>query len=188
MNRTIKSLLFTTAAITAAAAGIYVAYRTRRKWIGRALNLPPAQYEVGAETHLRVPMPDGISLEAEHYYPLGEGSFPTILVRTPYGLSTDNSRPNTAIVNFPVQRFVERGYHVVLQSVRGRFGSEGRWIRSSTKRLTGAPRSTGLPGSRGSTDVWARSGEVIPAMPNGPSPPMRRRTSKPWCSRSRHPT
>ena len=34
----------------------------------------------------------------------------------------------TAITNFPVQRFVERGYHVVLQSVRGRFGSEGQWV------------------------------------------------------------
>ena len=75
-----------------------------------------------------MPVSDGISLEAEHYYPLAEGSFPTILIRTPYGLSTDNPRLNTAIVNFPVQRFVERGYHVVVQSVRGRFGSEGRWI------------------------------------------------------------
>ena len=73
-------------------------------------------------------MPDGISLEAEHYFPQAEGSFPTILIRTPYGLSTDNPRLNTAITNFPVQRFVERGYHVVVQSVRGRFGSEGRWM------------------------------------------------------------
>src|SRR5512139_155000 len=125
MNRTLKTLLFTTAAVTtAAAAGIVAAYKTRRQWIGRTLNLPPAHYEVGVETHLRVPMPDGISLEAEHYYPLAEGSFPTILIRTPYGLSTDNARLNTAVTNFPVQRFVERGYHVVQQSVRGRFGSE----------------------------------------------------------------
>ncbi len=72
-------------------------------------------------------MPDGLTLEAEHYYPLAEGSFPTILIRTPYGLSTDNARLNTVISNFPVQRFVERGYHVIVQSVRGRFGSEGQW-------------------------------------------------------------
>jgi uncharacterized protein len=129
MNRTLKTLLFATAAVsTAAAAGIYAAYKTRRQWIGQALNLPPAHFKVGVETHLRVLMPDGISLEAEHYYPLAEGSFPTILIRTPYGLSTDNPQLNTAIINFPVQRFVERGYHVVVQSARGRFGSEGRWI------------------------------------------------------------
>jgi uncharacterized protein len=131
MNRTFKTLFFTTAAVTAvtaaAAVGIYAAYKTRRQWIGRALNLPPAHYEVGVETHLRIPLPDGISLEAEHYYPLSEGVFPTILIRTPYGLSTDSIRLNTAISNFPVQRFVERGYHVVVQSVRGRFGSEGQW-------------------------------------------------------------
>jgi hypothetical protein len=128
MNRTLKTLLFTTAAITTAAAAAYAAYKTRRKWIGRALNLPPARYEVGVETHLRVPMPDGLTLEAEHYFPLAEGSFPTILVRTPYGLSTDSIRLSTVAVNFPLQRFVERGYHVVVQSVRGRFGSEGGWM------------------------------------------------------------
>src|SRR5512136_2840545 len=129
MNRTIKTLLFTTAAVTAAAAtGAYAAYKTRRQWLGRALNLPPAHFEVGVETHLRVPMPDGITLEAEHYFPQVDGSFPTILFRTPYGLSTDNPRLTTVITNFPVQRFVERGYHVVVQSVRGRFGSEGQWV------------------------------------------------------------
>ena len=129
MNRAIKTLLVTTAAAaTAAAAGIYAAYQTRRQWLGRALDLPPAHYDAGVETHLRVPMPDGIMLEAEHYYPLAEGSFPTILIRTPYGLSTDNPRVNTVITNFSVQRFVERGYHVIVQSMRGRYGSEGRWI------------------------------------------------------------
>jgi alpha/beta superfamily hydrolase len=128
MNRTLETLLVPVAVATAAAVTAYAFYKTRRQWIGRALNLPPAHYEVGVETHLRVPMPDGLSLEAEHYFPKAEGSFPTILIRTPYGLSTDNTRINTIIVNFPVQRFVERGYHVVVQSVRGRFGSEGRWI------------------------------------------------------------
>jgi putative CocE/NonD family hydrolase len=127
MNRTLKTLLVPLAVVTAAAATGYAFYKTRRQWIGRALHLPPAHYEVGLDTHLRIPMPDGISLEAEHYYPLAEGSFPTILIRTPYGLSTDNARLNTAISNFPVQRFVERGYHVLVQSVRGRFGSEGQW-------------------------------------------------------------
>lgn len=128
MNRIIKSLFFTAAAVSAVATGVYAAYKTRRKWIGRALSLPPAQYEVGVEMHLRVPMPDGLTLEAEHYYPLAEGSFPTILIRTPYGLSTDNSKLHSAITHFPVQRFAERGFHVVVQSTRGRYGSEGRWI------------------------------------------------------------
>jgi hypothetical protein len=128
MKRTLKTLLVPVAVVTATAVTAYALFKTRRKWIGRTLNLPPARYEVGVETHLRVPMPDGITLEAEHYYPLAEGSFPTILIRTPYGLSTDNPGLNTTATNFPVQRFVERGYHVIIQSVRGRFGSEGRWL------------------------------------------------------------
>ncbi len=125
MNRASKSLLV--AAVAAATAG-YAAYKTRRTWIGKALRLPPAHYVVGVEKHLRVPMRDGVTLEAEHYYPQAPGSFPTILIRTPYGLSTDWLRLYSAIINFPVQRFVERGYHVVVQSTRGRFGSEGRWL------------------------------------------------------------
>ncbi len=129
MNRTIKTLFITTAAVTVgAAASLHAAYKLRRKWIGPVLNLPPAHYEVGVEKHLRIPMPDGITLEAEHYSPKTNGSFPTILIRTPYGLSTDLPKFNFVFGNFPVQRFVERGYHVVVQSTRGRFGSEGRWL------------------------------------------------------------
>ena len=128
MNRAVKTFFMAGATVVTAAAAGYAAYKTRRQWIGRTLNLPPAHYEVGVETHLRVPMPDGITLEAEHYFPLAEGAFPTILIRTPYGLSTDRLKLSTAFTTFPVQRFVERGYHVLLQSVRGRFGSEGQWM------------------------------------------------------------
>ena len=76
MSRTIKTLLVTAAAATTTVAAAYAAYKTRRKWIGRALNLPPAHYDVGVEKHLRVPLPDGITLEAEHYYPLAERLVP----------------------------------------------------------------------------------------------------------------
>ncbi len=120
-------------------------------------------------------MPDGITLEAEHYYPLAEGSFPTILIRTPYGLSTDNPRLNTAITNFPVQRFVERGYHVVVQSVRGRFGSEGRWIpfvneaadgRATLEWISQQPWFNGSLGTFGSSypgyAQWAIAADAPP--------------------------
>jgi uncharacterized protein len=176
MNRTLKTLLFTTAAVTAAAAaGIYAAYKTRRQWIGRAFDLPPAHYDVGLATHLRIPMPDGRSLEAEHYYPLAEGSFPTILIRTPYGLSTDNARLNTVVGNFPVQRFVERGYHVIVQSMRGRFGSEGRWVpfvneaadgRATLDWISQQPWFNGSLGTFGSSypgyAQWAMAADAPP--------------------------
>jgi hypothetical protein len=90
------------------------------------------------------------------------------LIRTPYGLSTDNDRLNTAVSNFPVQRFVERGYHVVQQSVRGRFGSEGQWVpffneeadgRATIDWITQQPWFNGSLGLFGSSYVgytqWA---------------------------------
>lgn len=175
MKRTLKTLLLVTTAMTAAAAAGYAVYKTRRQWIGRALNLPPAHYEVGVETHLRIPMPDGPTLEAEHYFPKTGGSFPTILIRTPYGLSTDTPGLSTIATNFPLQRFVERGYHVVVQSVRGRFGSDGAWVpffneaadgRATLDWIAQQPWFNGSLGMFGSSYVgytqWAVAADAPP--------------------------
>lgn len=66
-----------------------------------------------------VPMRDGVRLATDVYLPKKEGKVPTILVRTPYG-----KRENK--MNY--YRFVQRGYAVVLQDVRGREDSEGEWL------------------------------------------------------------
>jgi len=63
-------------------------------------------------------MPDGIRLLCDHYTPECEDNLPTILVRTPYGRRT---------ISFFVRCFAERGYHVIVQDVRGRFDSEGEY-------------------------------------------------------------
>ena len=47
-----------------------------------------------------------------------EGKFPVILERTPYGKDNDVYYAN---------HWVEKGYVVILQDVRGRFNSEGTW-------------------------------------------------------------
>ena len=97
-------------------------YRYRREIVGRALGLRPARYSVTVNCNVRVLMPDGISLAADHYIPHGRGSFPTILIRTPYGRGP--SVGGSGLLNaFVAQRFAERGYHVIVQDVRGRFGS-----------------------------------------------------------------
>jgi len=64
-----------------------------------------------------VPMRDGVRLSANIFRPEGPGRYPTILIRTPYGKGQAIS-PNYA-------PFVERGYAVVVQDVRGRYASEG---------------------------------------------------------------
>jgi putative CocE/NonD family hydrolase len=67
--------------------------------------------------HQRVPMRDGIHLDTNVYHPAGAARYPAILIRTPYGKAAD----------FPTaySSFIQHGYAVVMQDVRGRYGSEG---------------------------------------------------------------
>ncbi len=106
----------------------------RRALTGRLLQLPPPRYTVRVERALPVPMADGIELLADHYAPQARGnapgeSFPTLLIRTPYG-RRDEMRFGTGftLAELPAQRFAERGYHVIVQGVRGCFGSNGDFI------------------------------------------------------------
>lgn len=66
---------------------------------------------------IRVPMRDGVRLAANLFRPSKAGRHPVILIRTPYNKGTDLVRSYRA--------FVEAGYAVVVQDVRGRFESEG---------------------------------------------------------------
>ncbi len=78
------------------------------------------------ERAIAIPMPDGVRLIADHYFPKVDGMFPTILMRTPYG--RDRAGGLLGVVHeFLCQRFAERGYHVIIQDARGRFDSEGEW-------------------------------------------------------------
>lgn len=99
-------------------------YRLRRQWLALVLRLPPPHYHVQVETGLRVPMHDGLTLAADHYFPTIPGNFPTILIRSPYG-RCKQAGAFGLLLNFCAYRFAERGYHVVIQDTRGRFDSEG---------------------------------------------------------------
>lgn len=68
-------------------------------------------------------MRDGTILRADIYMPKGDGPFPALLERTPY--SKDNS-PEVQVKSPPF--FASHGYAVVIQDVRGRFKSEGKFI------------------------------------------------------------
>ncbi|MBZ5579825.1 MAG: CocE/NonD family hydrolase [Acidobacteriia bacterium] len=64
-----------------------------------------------------VPMRDGARLSANVFLPPEHTRLPTILIRTPYGKGGD------LVPNY--QAFVDRGYAVVVEDVRGRYESEG---------------------------------------------------------------
>ena len=97
-----------------------MAISTRRltdRALTRMLRLPPARngYVVSA---VRTPMRDGVVLLGDHYAPESGASRGTILARSPYGRGFPFSATNGRV-------FAARGYHVVLQSVRGTYGSGG---------------------------------------------------------------
>ena len=71
---------------------------------------------------VRVEMRDGINLLTDIYIPVGDGPFPVILSRVPYGTKSD-------YILQPAygKYFTDRGYVYVSQNVRGRFGSEGEF-------------------------------------------------------------
>ena len=74
------------------------------------------------ERDIRVQMRDGIRLATDVYRPKGNGPWPVLLERTPYGKSFAWFTAGL-IVNPLVA--VERGYAVVVQDTRGRSGSQG---------------------------------------------------------------
>jgi putative CocE/NonD family hydrolase len=76
-----------------------------------------AQKPVVKYLSVPVPMRDGVRLFANVYLPSETSRTPAILVRTPYGKGAD--------INANYQAFVEHGYAIVVQDVRGRYESEG---------------------------------------------------------------
>lgn len=84
--------------------------------LSRLWGLPPASAGVLVERELRVPMRDGAVLLADHYAPGGLPDRPTVLIRTPYGRGFA-AGPAAGIP------LAERGYHVLVVSCRGTFGS-----------------------------------------------------------------
>lgn len=80
--------------------------------------LPAAACAARLERGVRVPMPDGVTLLADHYWPVIDGPAPTVLVRCPYGRG------------FPYDfmyggMLAQQGFHVIMQSCRGTGGSGG---------------------------------------------------------------
>ncbi len=69
-------------------------------------------------TEYMVAMRDGVKLATDVYLPEGQGPWPVILMRTPYGKSRFNQSA----------QWTSNGYAYVVQDCRGRFKSEGRYL------------------------------------------------------------
>jgi putative CocE/NonD family hydrolase len=82
---------------------------------------PSASADFVIEKDVPVPMRDGVGLRADVLRPHGDGPFPVLVYRTPYG-------KDSALKEYTTFRHaVERGYAVVVQDVRGRYASAGEF-------------------------------------------------------------
>ncbi len=98
--------------------------------MGRLLGLPPASTDYTVD-RVAVPMRDGVELVADHYAPVTSTPVGTLLVRGPYGRAFPFSLAFARL-------YAARGYHVVLQSVRGTFGSGGEFEPMVNEAADGA--------------------------------------------------
>lgn len=93
----------------------------RRCYIAILICLPLAAAAIGlpavSRYNVAVPMRDGVRLSANVFRPGRAGRYPTILLRTPYGKGN--------AITPAYQAFVDHGYVVVVQDVRGRYQSGG---------------------------------------------------------------
>ena len=71
------------------------------------------------EPDVKIAMRDGTRLAANIFRPRGEGRFPVILMRTPYGKPGEKGGE--------ARRYTAAGYVMVVQDCRGRGKSEGVW-------------------------------------------------------------
>ncbi len=76
-----------------------------------------------------VPMRDGVKLATNIEKPDGEGPWPVILTRTPYGKDQRGANMGGA--------FVAKGYVQIVQDCRGKFRSEGRYRAFEDDRMDG---------------------------------------------------
>lgn len=105
--------------------------------MSRLTNTPPPTTAYQVRRGVRIPMRDGVELLADHYVPDTDQPAGTLLVRGPYGRTWPNSSAHAAV-------YAMRGYHVVLQSVRGTFGSGGEFQPTVNEVADGADTAAWL--------------------------------------------
>lgn len=121
-----------------------------RLWAG---TVSDSAYAFTVDTAVPMRARDGTLLMSMVVRPVGDGPFPVILVRTPYGRLGQRGSAVTAAV---------RGYIFVAQDVRGRYGSEGEFrdlIGQDVDGYDAVEWAAALPGSNGKVGMIGGSYE-----------------------------
>jgi putative CocE/NonD family hydrolase len=116
-------------------------------------------YDVVREEGIMVPMRDGVRLWTDIYRPARNGvavteRLPVLLQRTPYVM-------NEGSLVRQARFFAQHGYVVALQNVRGRYKSEGTFVKYDARGAADAFDTIGwlakLPYSDGQVGMWGTS-------------------------------
>jgi putative CocE/NonD family hydrolase len=108
---------------------------------GRAQAPTPPDYSLlFNKTDVMIAARDGVKLHTEIYSPKNaSGPFPILLSRTPYGLNDDDKGFSRSLVRFA--DLIPDNYIIVLQDIRGRYGSEGQFVMQHPVRDPKDPKA-----------------------------------------------
>lgn len=85
------------------------------------------------KNEVMIPMRDGVRLHTEIYTPKSaKGPLPLLIERTPYGLKDDENGFSNMLGNY-TEMFPDQ-YVFVFQDIRGRYGSEGKFVMNRPPR------------------------------------------------------
>lgn len=111
------------------------------------------------DKNVMVPMRDNVRLATDIYRPMEQGPAPVLLVRLPY------NKDLPTVLAFPLDRFLQEGYVVVMQDQRGRHSSEGEFTLTLDEARDGVDTIawiTRQPWSNGEVAMFGASSLGIP--------------------------
>jgi putative CocE/NonD family hydrolase len=111
--------------------------------------------EITVQKNVPAEMRDGVTLMSNVYRPAEGGEYPILLTRLPYG----KDLPLGTSVLDPLKA-AQAGYVVVVQDVRGRYRSEGKFtpfVKEYEDGYDTVEWAAGLPGSNGSVGMYGLS-------------------------------
>src|SRR6266478_1311725 len=95
---------------------------------GGAQQQPPPDFsKLFIKTEVMIPVRDGAKLHTEIYAPKNASEpLPILFERTPYGISSPDKGMSNMLYRYA--DLVPDGYILVFQDIRGRYGSEGKFV------------------------------------------------------------
>ncbi|CDZ69748.1 Hydrolase CocE/NonD family protein [Neorhizobium galegae bv. orientalis] len=119
----------------------------------------PASYGVAGPERGELLLDDGVVLVSDIYRPVGDGTFPVLLMRQPYGRAI----ASTLVLAHP-SWYAAHGYIVVIQDVRG-CGDSGGVFEAFVSELADGARTlewaAALPGSNGKLGLYGFSYQAV---------------------------